>query len=238
MGPADTAARDLVRAADERMLREARSVRVTSETVRGRLKRFNGVDAPVLHPPLGARDQYRAEDHGDYVFCPTRLSRAKRPELLVAAMRHTRSRIRLVLAGAPVPRHEALRLRALVLRHGLRGRVTLLPRWIDEAEKVRLYAHARAVAYVPFDEDYGFVPLEAAASERPVVTCTDSGGTHLIVEDGASGRIVPPDPRALAAAFDALMEDDALAQRLGAGARDRLDALGLSWPAVARALLS
>ena len=143
-----------------------------------------------------------------------------------------------MLAGTPMPQREARRLQALAALHGVRGRVTILPTWIDEAEKVRLYAGARAVAYVPFDEDYGFVPLEAAAAERPVITCTDSGGTHLLVRDGESGRVVAPDPRSLAAAFDDLFGDDALAQRLGRGARARLDALALDWGHVARTLLA
>jgi glycosyltransferase involved in cell wall biosynthesis len=206
--------------------------------VSDRLKRFNGIDAPVLHPPIVRPEQYRSEAHGDYVFCPARLARNKRQALLIKAMRHTRSGIRLVLAGTPRPRREARRLQALVALNGVQRRVTILPRWIDEHEKVRLYARARAVAYVPFEEDYGFVPLEAAAAERPVVTCTDSGGTHLLVRDHESGRVVPPDPRALAAAFDELMEDDALSERLGRGARARLEALALDWGHVARTLLA
>jgi glycosyltransferase involved in cell wall biosynthesis len=232
------AARDLVRRADDRWLPEARAIHAISEPVAERLRRFNRVDAPVLHPPLVRPEQYRSEDYGDYVFCPARLAMNKRQGLLIKALRHTRSGVRLVLAGTPMPQRELRGLQALVALYGVRGRVTILPTWIDEDEKVRLYARARAVAYVPFDEDYGFVPLEGAAAERPIVTCTDSGGTHLLVRERESGRVVAPDPRALARAFDELMEDDALTERLGRGARARLDALALDWGHVARTLLA
>jgi glycosyltransferase involved in cell wall biosynthesis len=240
MGPTaqGLAARDLVRRADERWLPEAKAIHAISEPVAARLKRFNRIDAPVLHPPLPYPEQYRAEGYGDYVFCPARLALNKRQALLIKALRYTRSGVRLVLAGTPMSHRELRRLQGLATLYGVRRRVTILPSWIEEGEKVRLYARARAVAYVPFDEDYGFVPLEAAAAERPVVTCTDSGGTHLLVREGESGRVVAPDPRALARAFDELVEDDALAERLGRGARARLDALALDWGHVARTLLA
>ena len=36
---------------------------------------------------------------------------------------------------------------------------------------------ALAVAYVPFDEDFGYVTLEAFLARKPVITASDSGGT-------------------------------------------------------------
>ena len=49
--------------------------------------------------------------------------------------------------------------------------------FITEQEKIDLYAKARAVVYPPADEDYGYVTLEAMLSSKPVITCSDSGGT-------------------------------------------------------------
>jgi glycosyltransferase involved in cell wall biosynthesis len=48
-----------------------------------------------------------------------------------------------------------------------------------------------------------------------------AGGTPDIVEDGVNGLLVPPgDAGALAAAIESLLEDDALASRLGAAAAE------------------
>jgi colanic acid/amylovoran biosynthesis glycosyltransferase len=64
------------------------------------------------------------------------------------------------------------------------------------------------------------VNLEAAASARPVVS-TRHGGIPEYVVDGETGLLVPEgDPDALAQALVSVLEDDALAARLGqAGAR-------------------
>ena len=61
-------------------------------------------------------------------------------------------------------------------RYRLHDRVALLGH-IPDAEKYAWYANALAVAYPPYDEDYGYVTLEAMLSAKPVITCADSGGT-------------------------------------------------------------
>jgi len=231
------AVRDAVRRADDAWLPEARRIHTLSPVVSDRLRRFNGIASTPLLPPLADPEAFRAGPYGDYVFAPSRLSPAKRQRLLVEAMRHVRSGARLVLAGAATGTAELQTLRAMVRRHGLADRVTILGHWIPEHEKVELLASALAVAYVPRDEDYGYVTLEAAAAARATITCTDAGGPTLFVRDGETGLVRPPEPRALAAAIDALMADRREAARLGANARDHLAALDLRWDRVVEELL-
>jgi glycosyltransferase involved in cell wall biosynthesis len=101
----------------------------------------------------------------------------------------------------------------------------------------QLYLGALAVHYGPFDEDYGYVTLEGFAARRPVVTTTDAGGPLEFVADGETGLVTPPDPKAIAEAFDRLYADRALAGRLGAAGnavvRERVPA----WPDVVARLL-
>jgi glycosyltransferase involved in cell wall biosynthesis len=80
---------------------------------------------------------------------------------------------------------------------------------------IDLYAGALAVIYVPFDEDYGYVTLEAFLSAKPVLTATDSGGTLEFVVDGDNGLVCPPDPAAIGAALSRLAADRQRAARLG-----------------------
>ena len=49
---------------------------------------------------------------------------------------------------------------------------------------IELYADALAVIYPPFDEDFGYVTLEAFLARKPVITCTDSGGPNEFVQHG------------------------------------------------------
>ena len=53
------------------------------------------------------------------------------------------------------------------------------------------------------------------------IVATDVGQTWRIV-DGAVGRRVPPHPQAIAGAVGGLLEDGAMARRLGEGARERV----------------
>ena len=64
--------------------------------------------------------------------------------------------------------------------------------------------------------------LEAAALGVPVVASA-VGGLPELVEDGVTGRLVPPgDAPALAGALSAVVTDPAAARRLGAAARERV----------------
>jgi glycosyltransferase involved in cell wall biosynthesis len=236
--PGGEAVRDAIRRADDAWLPEARRVYASSRTVADRLRRFNGVEAQVLAPPLEHPDAYRSGPYGDHLLLLGRLSGEKRVELAIEAMRHVRAPGRLIVAGAPAHPGTEAALRRLVARHGLGDRVEIRARWIADEEKVALLAGARAVAYTAFDEDFGYVPVEAAASSRATVVCTDTGGVaDLIVADGETGFVRPPEPRALGEAFDRLLGDRAEAARLGAAARERLDALDLRWEAVVEELL-
>ena len=125
-------------------------------------------------------------------------------------------------------------LEAQARRLGLEGRVTFAGRLSDEA-LVDHYARCRAVAFVPFDEDYGFITAEAFASGKAVVTCRDSGGPTELVQDGVSGRIVEPTADAVAGALAALAGDANLAAALGTQARAGVATL--TWPATVARLL-
>jgi glycosyltransferase involved in cell wall biosynthesis len=97
---------------------------------------------------------------------------------------------------------------------------------------------ALAVYYGPFDEDYGYVTLEGFAARRPVVTLTDSGGPLEFVEDGETGLVAPPEPHAIADAFDRLFTDRALAARFGEAGRARIEREVPDWPEVVARLLA
>jgi glycosyltransferase involved in cell wall biosynthesis len=237
--PSGRRIREAIVAADSSFLIEAERIFTNSLITSDRLRRFNGLESEVLYPPLLDPAGYRAEAYGEFVFAPSRLSTIKRQELLIEAMAHVRSSVRLVVAGPPDEPAQLQRLERLIVERGLGERVELIGRWISDEHKRELFAQALACAYVPYDEDsYGYVTLESFHASKPVVTCSDSGGTLELVEDGVNGLVVEPRPERIALAFDQLMEDKSQAQRLGEAAFARLDELEISWDTVVERLLA
>jgi glycosyltransferase involved in cell wall biosynthesis len=117
-------------------------------------------------------------------------------------------------------------LQTLVRELGVEDRVRLVG-GVSTSELVDRLAHCRAVAFPVLNEDYGLVTVEAFASRKAVVTCTDSGGPAELVRDGVNGFVCAPEPQALAGALRQLADDRRLAQRMGeAGAGT---AAGITW---------
>ena len=237
--PEGRAIRDLLHAEDTAGLREARAVFSNSDVVGERLRRYNGIASRTLYPPLLAPETFRCDGYGDEVACVCRMEPHKRQELLIDAMAHTRTGVRLRLCGrAHAPDYEAALLKR-IRRKGVSDKVVFDNRWISEAEKVEIVAGALAVAYIPLDEDsYGYITLEGAAARKATITATDSGGTSEFVRHGVNGMVVAPSPEALAAAMDALHEDRAMARRLGEAAARTVAELGIDWDHVIGSLLA
>ncbi|MCL6508121.1 MAG: glycosyltransferase family 4 protein [Bryobacteraceae bacterium] len=233
--------RDAVRQADRVALAEACKLYANSRVVARRLEVFNGVHAEVLYPPLGEPDRYSCIAYDDYLLYVSRLTPHKRQWLALEAMQHTRTPVRLVIAGPPDPGAEAYvwDLKARISANGLSGRVLLLDRYVPEEEKLNLLSRCLAALYFPHDEDsYGFFTLEAQHAQKAVLTTTDAGGTAELLLDGVNGRIVPPDPQELAQIMDELFLDRQAARRLGAAGPGRIRELGIHWQRVEEKLLS
>jgi glycosyltransferase involved in cell wall biosynthesis len=214
------------------LTRRVKRLFTISGTVQARLRRFGDVASQVVYPPPPPRD-YRCDEYGDYLFAVSRLTPLKRMGLLVEALALPAARgIRCVIAGEG---EEQGRLQARVRDLGLESRVQLVGA-IDSAALVGYLARCGAVCFVPRDEDYGFVTVEAFASAKPVVTCPDAGGPAELVEDGVNGLVCDPTPGDLAGAMARVMEDRAMAERLGAAALVR--AASITWPAAVETLLA
>jgi glycogen(starch) synthase len=91
---------------------------------------------------------------------------------------------------------------------------------IDDEELHRLYAECDVLVCPSRFESFGLTLLEAMMFSKPVIA-VNVGGMQYIVEDGASGRLVPPDDApALAAAIEELAGDPQMRRRMGKRARE------------------
>ena len=227
----DVALRKTLLELDTRMLGECRRLFTNAGNTANRLKKFNGLEAePLYHPPHLA-ERIRSGEYGDYVLAVGRLETVKRPQLLIEAMRHVDRPLTLMLAGEGTQRDN---LEALAARLEVGDRVRFLGA-VDDDTLLRLYAGALAVAYVPYDEDFGYVTLEGFLARRPIVTASDSGGPLEFVVDDVNGSVASPEPEAVAAAINRYAADRRLAAAHGGSGYDR--ARAVTWDGVIEKLV-
>lgn len=232
--PEMAALRAQIHTFDNRVLRNAYHLFAESARVAERLKQFNGLASePLAHPPA-LLEHFRCAPPQPYIFCPSRLESLKRQDLLIEAARHLRSPVGIIIAGTG---GQGERYRQMIETHGLQHRVRLVGH-ISEAEKLAYYAHSLAVFFAPFDEDYGYITLEAMLSSKPVITCIDSGGPLEFVMHGQTGHVLEPDPRAIAATIDELHAHTDRSRLMGLAGYDHYRALGISWQDTVARLLS
>jgi glycosyltransferase involved in cell wall biosynthesis len=228
----DVALRTQLVALDTKMLRECRGLFSIAQTVSARLERYNGLKAETLYHPPRLAGALRAGPYGDYMLAVSRLEKVKRLDLAIGAFARVPAPARLLIAGDGSTRGE---LASLIEHQGLAARVQLLGHVTDE-RMVELLAGARGVLFAPFQEDYGYVTLEAFLSRKPVVTATDSGGPLEFVRSGENGYVCDPTPESIAQAVSSLTADAALARRLGERGYER--ARLVTWEGVVERLIS
>lgn len=228
--PEDRAVRRRVQELDRVALGEASRLFATSRNVAGRLERSTGLVAEVLpHPPQEL--DYRDDGGREFVLSASRLDRAKRIDLLVEAAALAPSLQVVVASDGP----DRQRLEELARARGVGGRVRFAGR-VSGPELAGLYASCLAAYYAPLDEDFGMGPYEAFLSGKPVITTTDAGGPLEIVHEGVTGRVVAPEPAAIASAATWLREH--AAESAAFGRAGRAIAEGVTWDRAIGRLLS
>jgi glycosyltransferase involved in cell wall biosynthesis len=196
---------------DTEMLRECRAVYAIARTTAARLEKYNGLAATTLYHPPRLAPRLTAGPYGDYILSIGRIESVKRVDLIVRAMAGVDRPLRLLVAGEGTQRENVERV---ALETGVADRVSFLGR-VDDDQLIELYAGALAVVYPPYDEDLGYVTLEAFLARKPVVTCVDSGGPNEFVVNGTNGIVCEAAPEALATAINRLGADRRHAAALG-----------------------
>ncbi|GGN07396.1 starch synthase [Actinoplanes campanulatus] len=202
---------------------------------------YNGIDTDLYSPSSGTDvvDRLGIDRDRPSVVFVGRITRQKGLPYLMRACRELPAEAQIILlAGAPDTPEIAAEvadlareLRAVRDPHGVVWVQEMLPK----QEVIQVLTHATVFVCPSIYEPMGIVNLEAMACETAVVA-TATGGIPEVVADGETGLLVPirqledgtgtpVDPEGfvadLAATLTRLLNDPALAERMGKAGRRR-----------------
>lgn len=189
-----------------------------SHFVGGYVQRIYGIKAEVCWPGVPLHRICHPEPivRTPWVRTVSRPAPIKNLIALLAAMALLKEEgfgLEVLGVGSHDRKLEELRQKLGLDRVRLRG---LIP----GPELPAFYASALLVAYIPLDEPFGLVPVEAMANRTAVIAANQGGPVETIV-DGETGLLVDPlNPVQIASAISRLASDPDRCAQMGArGAR-------------------
>jgi glycosyltransferase involved in cell wall biosynthesis len=166
-----------------------------SQNVADRVLRYYGRESQVLPCPVDVDRFTLGTGSGDYFVLVSRLLPYKNIDVAIAGCAQAGVPLHIIGSGPALP---ALRLQAA-------GTRTIFHGYVDDRTVDRIVGNARA-AILPGSEDFGLVPLEAAATGRPTIALAAGGALETIVEGQTGAFFRDPNAESLAQAlrdFDA-----------------------------------
>jgi starch synthase len=211
---------------------------------------YNGIDTAQYAPDpgTGVLERYGVDPGKPSVVFVGRITRQKGVEHLLEAAKSFDPAAQLVLCAGSADTPElgaAVAARVDELRASRQG-VIWLEQMLPKTEVIQLLSHATVFACPSIYEPLGIVNLEAMACETAVVA-TRTGGIPEVVEDGATGLLVPFEPRDdgsrdpvdparfardIAERVNELLADPERAKRMGEAGRARAIE-SFAWSAIA-----
>ena len=228
--------RDLILRCDQTYIAEAKKVYTIAGNTTNRLKKYCNIDSTVLYQPPLNHDKFYCDGYGDYIYYPSRINSIKRQRLLIEALLYTETDVKVVLSGGGVE-SELDYINTFIREHNLENRVRMAG-YVSVEEKLKLYGQSLGVYFGAFDEDYGYITLEAFFAEKSTIVHKDAGGPLEFVEDGVNGFVIDSSPLEIAKKMDYLYSDRGEAERMGKNARQSLKEKNLEWDYIIDCLLN
>ena len=213
-------AREVIHYLDNWGLSRVQRITAISDTVAKRREYYpSSTPVQTIYPPSTLTGFNN--NSSDYFFTASRLDEPKRIKLMVEAYLKTSTDKPLKIAGTGPMASELAAMAVADKRIEFVG-------YVSDTALVDYYANAYAVIFIPFDEDYGLITIEAMKSEKPVITFNDAGGVTEFVKHGKTGLISKPDVKALAKNIDKLAFDAKLCAQMGRAAKQSVT--DINWP--------
>ncbi|MDE1822743.1 MAG: glycosyltransferase [Candidatus Micrarchaeota archaeon] len=203
--------------------KDIEEIATNSETTKERIRKYYSRSATVVNPGIDARGYANGGD-GRFFLYPSRILVNKRQEYVIDAFRRfakaSKGNYELVIAGSLSndPEHQ---LYYEKIREMARGQRIRIIKNASEEKLRNLYSTCSAVLFAAMNEDFGFIPLEAMASGKPVISVNEGGPRETII-DNKTGFLVGS-PKEMADRMLFVTEHKDIAERMGREGRRRAE---------------
>ena len=192
-------AKDVIKFLDKKAFENIISFKAISKTITVREDYFpSNAKIDIIYPPTTLKNL--SSKSYDYFFIVSRLDKPKRVDLAIKAYIKSKSDIPLKIAGVG---KELEYLKDIAKDN---PNIEFLG-FLSDEELSEFYSMAFAVIFIPKEEDYGIVTIEAMQSKKCVITCSDSGGVLEFVKDKQTGLISKPTIEDLSLAISYLSQN-------------------------------
>ena len=204
---------------DRDATRAAKLVLVNSVFIRDQVKRIYGIDPVISYHGVDMKmyssDSYQIDKR--YVLSVGAIQPHKGFDFLISSFGQIDEKVRppLYLIGNMENPAEQNRLQMLAKENGVDLHIEV---GVDQPTLVQRYKEATLIAYAPYNEPFGLVPLEAMACGKPVVG-VDEGGVRETVVHNHTGLLVERDACMFGKAIQSLLENPELAGSYGMNGR-------------------
>ncbi|BFI73646.1 glycosyl transferase [Nanoarchaeota archaeon] len=135
----------------------------------------------IIYPGVDLKNLYY-EEPGDYFLYISRYGMAKRQDILIKAFAKFSKEYKdykLILAGGLENKKYYIYLLKLIKKYNLQDKVKIMIN-LPYEKIIELYAKSLAFVHIPFMEDFGIAPLEAAAAGKFIINTYPSGNYEIL----------------------------------------------------------
>src|SRR3989344_4695532 len=179
-----------------------------SKTIEERVKRYYKRKSVVFYPGIDSY-QFKKGKYNNYILSVARFVSAKRVDMIIKSMEYVKNKkIQMYIVGAGEREKE---YRALAKKY---PNVKFLG-FVSNKKLFELYANCLAAICIPIDEDEGYVPIEAGASEKTTIGVNEGGLRETIINGKTGFLIDNVTPQKVAEKIDFLANNKKIAKKMG-----------------------
>ena len=151
-----------------------------SKNVQTRVRKYYKQKAEVIYPPINTK-KFKFKKFGDFYLAVSRLIPEKRIDLIAKAFIKLPNDRLIIVGDGP----EKKKISKIIKNY---KNIELLSN-VDDRKLIELYSTCLATIYMPFNEDFGLVPLEGMASGKACIAANEGGCKETVI-NGKTGFLI------------------------------------------------